>query len=122
MGMISYAMNVDIEPEQGERMNKARRKELTAIQRDFGEVADAIADLESKISDLADRIESVKDEENDAYESMPENLQDSDKGSVMMEAVSQMEEAVDRLRELCGAMDTGMLDEASDLITGVVDL
>jgi hypothetical protein len=76
-------------------MNKARRKHLS-------EIAD---ELESLCYDL----EAVASEEREAYDNLPESLQESDKGSAM-------EEAADELEDICSE-----LDELRDRIVEVVE-
>ena len=74
-------------------MNNQRRKILATI----------IAQLEACVSHL----QKVLDEEQDAYDNMPESLQCSDRGTqiedtiyVMDEVCNQITEAADALREL----------------------
>jgi hypothetical protein len=76
-------------------MNANRRKQL----------AEAIA----KIEEARTLIEIVRDEEQDAFENMPEGLQSSERGEKMETAVSRME---DSLSELDCIVDA--LNEASE--------
>ncbi len=57
-------------------MNAERRKEITAI----GESLEA----------LKDRLETVASEEQDAFDNLPESIQDSDKGERMSEAAESL--------------------------------
>lgn len=66
-------------------MNKSRRKKL-------GEI---IKQLEA----LSSEIEEVKGDEDAAYENLPESMQDGEKGDKMMEAVANMDEAIDRIED-----------------------
>lgn len=70
-------------------MNKLRRKELNSI----------IEILEEANS----RLEMVKDEEQEAFDNLPEGIQYSERGEQMEEYVSQMDEAYDSIQE---AIDT----------------
>lgn len=63
-------------------MNKTRRK---IIQK-------AIGDIESVLQD-------VLDEEQEAFENMPENLQESERGQISQEAQENLESAIDALGE-----------------------
>lgn len=76
-------------------MNANRRKQL----------ADAIA----KIEEARTLIEIVRDEEQDAFENMPEGIQSSERGEKMETAISRME---DSLSELDCIVDA--LNEASE--------
>lgn len=69
-------------------MNKQRRKELDTIYR--------------KIEDLMQDLETVCGEEQDAYDNLPESLQESDRGETMYNAIDNMESALSSLGE---AMD-----------------
>ena len=61
----------------------------------------------NKASDLLDQavsiVEQVHDEESDAYDNLPENLQDSERGELMSEAISLLEDA---MGEIMSANDT----------------
>ena len=52
-----------------------------------------------KIKDAIVDIEFVKDEEQDAYDNLPENFQMSDKGEQMQEYVYMLDEAIDSLND-----------------------
>lgn len=62
-------------------MNKARRA--------------AIEKIRDKLMDLCEEIEQVKDEEQEAFDNMPEGLQSSERGKAMESAISSLEEAYD---------------------------
>lgn len=66
-------------------MNKQRRKELDTLYR--------------KIEDLMQDLTSVLDEEQEAYDNIPENLQESDRGQAMYEAIDNLESALSSLGE-----------------------
>ena len=70
-------------------MNKQRRKELDTIYR--------------KIEDLMQDLETVCGEERDAYDNLPESLQESDRGETMYNAIDNMESA---LYSLSDALDS----------------
>ena len=76
-------------------MNKARRKKL-------GEIID-------QLENLREDLDAVASEEREAYDNLPESLQEGDKGCAM-------EEAADELDDICGE-----LDELRQRIEGVVD-
>lgn len=66
-------------------MNKDRRKQL----------ADAKDSLDEIIASLND----IRDEEQDAYDNMPESLQSSDNGSRMTDAIDAIDEAISSVEE-----------------------
>ena len=74
-------------------MNKARRKQIAA----------AIGILET----VKETIEDIRGAEEDAYDNLPESIQESDKGEEMQEYVEALEDACDSLDEA--------LDRLSDI-------
>lgn len=66
-------------------MNKKRKSELIKISEE----------LES----LFNRIDSIYDDEQSAFDSMPENLQGSDKGIESEEAIDAMDEAKEYIQD-----------------------
>ena len=72
-------------------MNKHRRKQ----------VAKAIREIET-------RVQGILDDEQDAYDNMPENLQESENGIISVEAqenldaaIEALEDAISYLEEIC---------------------
>lgn len=72
-------------------MNNKRRKELRSIS--------------SGIDELRNRLDAVIGEEQDAYDNMPEGVQDSDKGTTMVDAIDTMEDILNTMGELTDAID-----------------
>jgi hypothetical protein len=64
-------------------MNKARRKVLDQLTTEF--------------EDLIARTQAVLDEEQEAFDSMPESLRESERGQSSESAVSALESAVESL-------------------------
>lgn len=74
-------------------MNKIRRKEVAKV-----------VDL---LTDLKEKLELILDEEQETYDNIPENLQDSDRAvaseeaiEIMEEAGCSIEEAIEKLEEV----------------------
>lgn len=65
-------------------MNNARRKSLTAALGLLDE-AQALADQAFEI------VSTIRDEEQEAFDNMPEGLQQAERGEVMSEAISNLE-------------------------------
>lgn len=76
-------------------MNKSRRKKL-------GEIID-------QLEYLREDLDAVSSEEREAYDNLPESLQESDRGCAM-------EEAADELDDICSEME-----ELKDRIQSVYD-
>lgn len=64
-------------------MNNARRKQI----------ADAI----QKIEEAKTLLEIVRDEEQDAFDNMPEGLQAGERGQKMEEAISRVEDSISEI-------------------------
>lgn len=64
-------------------MNKQRRKRLSKI--------------EEKIRALLDEIADIRDEEQEAYDNLPESFQDGERGELMSEIIDKLDDAYDNL-------------------------
>lgn len=64
-------------------MNKARRKELSKII--------------ELLQEAQERLEAVKEEEQEAFDNVPESLQHSERGETMEEYIYRMEEMLEAL-------------------------
>lgn len=74
-------------------MNKQRRKALT-------ELMDRITKLESDRDEIKDALETLRDEEEESFENMPESLQQGDTGQAMEEAIDALGEAINSLEDM----------------------
>jgi hypothetical protein len=72
-------------------MNKDRRKELTAI---------GAAILEAK-----DHLEAVRDAEQEAFDNLPESLQQGERGQAMEEAIGNLENTISSLEDAAGEIE-----------------
>ena len=70
-------------------MNKERRKRLAAAV--------------SKLEEVKESMEALCEEEQDAYDNLPESLQDSERGEQMSDCIDALGEAVSDLE---GIIDT----------------
>lgn len=75
-------------------MNKARRVSLNRII--------------NALTELKDDLETVKGEEEEAMDNMPESLQDSDRYCAMEEAVDNMDNAIDELDDVIEYLESAM--------------
>lgn len=78
-------------------MNKDRRKRLA-------EATDLIERAQSLLEKAAGIVEEVRDEEQDAFNNMPESLQDGERGQRMQEAIDALDN-VDLDGLLTGALE-----------------
>lgn len=67
-------------------MNKERRERLQRIS--------------GLICEARELLETVRDDEQEAFDNMPENLQGSERGEQMEEWICTMEEAIDSLSDI----------------------
>lgn len=73
-------------------MNKARRKTLDELH----------SNLEALLSDLT----TVRDEEQEAFDNLSENLQSGERGEAMQTAISSMETAIDNIESAMAEIET----------------
>lgn len=88
-------------------MNKERRKEIEAIRAELDK-AQAIID------GARERLDTVKDEEQEYYDNMPESLQSGEKGERASVAVDALENAFNSLEEIDFDAIFGELDTACE--------
>lgn len=88
-------------------MNKERRKEIAGI------IADIEA-LHGTIDDLRERVESVRDEEQEFFDNMPESLQQGERGQVAEAAVSALDDALSALESVDAHEMIGNLNTAQE--------
>lgn len=88
-------------------MNKDRRKAIDTIMADiekarvdYEAACAALLEASRAFDDICSSLDEVKDEEQEYYDAMPSNIQEGDKGQTAQEAISQMEQALDSLREI----------------------
>ena len=86
-------------------MNQSQRKHiytliaaLEAVEpTDYAAATDAL-------SDVLGEVESIRDDEQDKYDNMPESLQSGSKGDAIQDAISSLEDAARELEEAKGAL------------------
>lgn len=96
-------------------MNKQRRKEISRI---IEEIESAVSTAKEKLEELQIDIESVRDEEQEYMDNMPENLQGSERYETAEQAVDNLDNAASSIEELIEAIDTddliGYLNDAAE--------
>lgn len=60
----------------------------------------AIQEIIEKCEDLKSQIETIKDEEQEAFDNMPENLQGSERGEAMEAAADNLDSAFSSMEEV----------------------
>ena len=74
-------------------MNRVRRKSLK-------DVLGKMDELSAVLENVKDAIQAVLDEEQEAYDNLPEGLQEAERGQQMQEYIEALEGAVDSLGDL----------------------
>ena len=72
-------------------MNKARRAKINNVK--------------TELEGLSERIESIRDDEQDYYDNIPENLQDSERASASEAAIDALESAIDSIAEALESLE-----------------
>lgn len=90
-------------------MNKQRRAEIAktvAKVNAIKEKAEAFKEgILGLIEDAKSEVESLKDEEQEAFDGMPESLQQGDKGQAAEAAVSNLESGNEKLQEIMESLE-----------------
>lgn len=63
-------------------------------------------DICERLDAIRDEVECVKDEEETAYDNLPDGLRDGVQGNLMSENVDNLQEAIDGLEEVYDKIDT----------------
>jgi len=72
-------------------MNKDRRNQIKKVI--------------NMLQNAKEILNSICDEEQDAYDNMPENLQGSMRASDMEDAISEMSDALDAIDDVCDTLE-----------------
>lgn len=94
-------------------MNKDRRNELRNI-------ASSVDDALDGFHPIIDDLELVISDEEDAYDNLPLSVQESSKGDIMQEYISDMEDIVSELEDLQSEVQE-KLDEIKERILGIAN-
>lgn len=74
-------------------MNKQRREKIEEARK-------LIEEATSKYNDAKGILEECRDEEQDAYDNLPQSLQSSERGETMEQNVEYLEEAISALENI----------------------
>lgn len=126
-------------------MNKQRRKALNLIINDLEKTkaaietfldkeekkpetkkeektnAEKLEDFRGQAADAQSQLETLRDEEQEYFDNMPEGLQGGDKGSAAEEAISNLDEAIGYAEELVDQFDEAIKAEAEEEIEEALD-
>ena len=91
-------------------MNADRRKKLNGLQ-DLLQQTGLSAAMDN-LKTIRDDLEGVRDEEQDAFDNLPEGLQAAERGQDMEAAIEALTEAFETLEGLIDGFDFDLIDEA----------
>lgn len=101
-------------------MNKRRRKELEQLKSEFEQVCSDVNEAVEKLEELKENIECLMEEEEEAYDNLPESLQESDKGEAMQTAIGYMVSAIDAA-DVVGASIDEAIQGFEDVYSAIQD-
>lgn len=112
-------------------MNQQRRNALTNISGKLQiliselQQKDAIPDIlcdQANLTGLRDMIDNLKDDEEFAYDNMPESFQNGDRGDAAQQAISSMEDAISELDDvLANTEDDSVIDALESVVSNLKD-
>lgn len=92
-------------------MNKERRAAIAALIKSAESVKEDFALLAGKIEGLKAEAESIRDEEQEYYDNMPESFQSGEKGQAAEEKISALDDAISEIETLIDTLgDEGLFD------------
>lgn len=104
-------------------MNKSRRKELSALQDRIAALRAAFEEAIQPILDEASNIhgdlESIRDDEQEALDNLPESVQGGERGQDMENAISEMENAMSVLESLGSIAIDEVDSELESTLSGI---
>ena len=66
-----------------------------------------LREINERLSSIRDEIETVMDEEQDAYDNLPDGLREADRGETMADNVSELQGVIDSLEnDVIDKLDT----------------
>jgi len=87
-------------------MNNQRRKQIATL------VEDIDSRLSELLSEFTERAQEILDEEQEAFDALPESIQDGERGQAMQEAIGNLEDAVGVLEGIVTTEITDALESA----------
>jgi predicted nucleic acid-binding Zn-ribbon protein len=90
-------------------MNKTRRKALNALQDRL--TALNLDDVLSEVKDIREELETLRGEEQESFDNLPESLQSGERGQDMEAAITSMDSAMEKIESLADAADESVSEE-----------
>jgi methyl-accepting chemotaxis protein len=86
-------------------MNAERRRRIASITERVAVLEDALGKLAADVREIADDIDNVRDEEQEAYDALPESLQGADRGQQMQTAIEALERVQTNFADLADTLE-----------------
>lgn len=67
-----------------------------------------IQDVWDKLDDLKSELESIMEEEQEAYDNLPESIQSTERGERMQEAADNLQNAIDAFDDVTSYLESAM--------------
>lgn len=65
----------------------------------------SVKEVIKQLKSLQETLEQVRDEEEEAYDNLPEGIQDSEKGETMMDNVTLLDEQTGAIDDIIGELE-----------------
>lgn len=95
-------------------MNKQRRKELSEVQDRVTRLGALISQAKDMRAEIVEELERLRDEEQEAFDALPEGLQQGERGQDMENAISELDSAI-------GELEGADLDFGGDEADAVIE-
>lgn len=102
-------------------MNNQRRKSLREVTTAVEAARIIAGDLMAKLEEVKEMLESIRDEEQEYLDNIPENLQGSDRYSISESSIESMESAIDSIDNLVESIEDSAFDEINDSIEEAIE-
>lgn len=81
-------------------MNNLRRKNLKSVAHQLETAHEKIKDAIDILLNASNNIEMIAEDEQMAYDNLPENFQDSERGDAMLDNIDQINEIAEKIDEI----------------------
>lgn len=83
-----------------DNMNNQRRRSLKQLIKQLEGLTEKFEELKSEVEDVVTEIEYLRDEEEEAYDNLPEGIQNGERGERMQEVIDSLDSATGQLEDV----------------------
>ncbi len=102
-------------------MNKERRKELNVQWEKLEALKNAVAALQAEAEGIKSALEDIHSAEQEAFDNMPEGLQQGERGQASEQAIENIQTAIDALDSWDFASIVSEADEALEALDNATE-